>query len=441
MRKCLFRQSNQIEKPYLIKGCSDTARDSNICVCRMLKDSENSIYYKMGYMLYAPILLSFCQWIHEYCVKKNIDYILFLARDGYIVKKAWTMLYEDIDGLYFFASRSSVLDIRLKDNMTISWLVNSITDKKIISVKGILDALDLPVAETDSLRKQYGISKGMMIDSNSFQDDMDLKAFFDDLLPIIETRINSRSELFESYVQNSLKQKDKVAVVDVGWRGTIQEAIEKAIKNENKKTEIHGLYLGLYDEKHGRRNIKNAEGFLYNSEGIDRLKKLKTLRGLIELFFSAPHGKAIQYERVDNFVKPILDEYEYIKEFGYQSKDEIALREMQRGALDYIYEMKDLTDIKKMMSRDEAIMPLYIYSISPHKQDIEILGDLHFCSDTMEAVASPRGLFQYFDDLRELKRDFSKSVWKIGFMRRLLWNIPFPYRLMFNFLLMHYGVI
>ena len=427
-------------KTYLINSTSETSKISDKCVLEVSKDLTKSIYYRIGYMLYGSLLLSYCNWIHEYCIRNSIECVMFLARDGYSIKKAWTNIFNDIDSKYLYASRSSVLETRIRDDISVSNLINNITDKKSISVKGIIDAFRLPEKETKDLRIKFGISNGLMIFPDRYYKDSDVREYFEELLSLVKNNIEERSRLFEEYIRKNFETYSRVAVVDIGWRGTIQEGIETAAKYLGIETEIHGLYLGVYGKGQGRRNIQNARGYLYNAEDKERLKKLKTFRGLAEFFFSAPHGKVIGYEKTNGSIIPILEEYEYRRDFGAGSIEEQALMEMQDGAIDYVSDMKRIKDLVAM-TRDEAMMPLYSFSIDADLSDIEILGDLHFYSDTMEMIAKPKSIDYYLYDHAELKKDFAKSVWKIGFMKRLLHNIPFPYVQAYNFLLKRYGVI
>ena len=94
-------------------------------------------------------------------------------------------------------------------------------------------------------------------------------------------------------------------VVDVGWKGTIQNNIQKSLP----KCKIKGYYLGLvhydniidYDKKEAvlfenSLKRKTDNGYLYNSN-----------RSIFEILLAADHGSTTTYEIVKNKVKPILN--------------------------------------------------------------------------------------------------------------------------------------
>ena len=49
--------------------------------------------YEYGFIYGGLFVTGYCQFIHEYRKTHQIDKILFLARDGYILMKAYEKLY------------------------------------------------------------------------------------------------------------------------------------------------------------------------------------------------------------------------------------------------------------------------------------------------------------------------------------------------------------
>lgn len=54
-----------------------------------------SMAYEYGFIYGGIFVLGYCQFIHDYVVKNQIDKILFLARDGDILNQVYQMLYPD----------------------------------------------------------------------------------------------------------------------------------------------------------------------------------------------------------------------------------------------------------------------------------------------------------------------------------------------------------
>ena len=69
-----------------------------------------TFYFDFGYKNFGPILVGFSNWLNDEFKKKDIKKVFFLARDGYIMKKAFDYLYGDkYNTKYFYASRRAII--------------------------------------------------------------------------------------------------------------------------------------------------------------------------------------------------------------------------------------------------------------------------------------------------------------------------------------------
>ena len=64
-------------------------------------------YVNIGYNIYGPILKGFSDWISLTCKSHQIDKLLLVSRDCYILQKSLNNINCDIE--YFFVSRKSVV--------------------------------------------------------------------------------------------------------------------------------------------------------------------------------------------------------------------------------------------------------------------------------------------------------------------------------------------
>lgn len=70
-------------------------------------DKQYSQYYEFGYTYAGFLVLGYCKFINDYCKNHWIDKILFLSRDGYILKSVYDRLYPDSNTEYVYWSRSA----------------------------------------------------------------------------------------------------------------------------------------------------------------------------------------------------------------------------------------------------------------------------------------------------------------------------------------------
>lgn len=66
---------------------------------------HHSYWNKLGYMLGGVLGYLYISWIAQICKRININHLMFVGRDGYILEKICNSLYPEIKTDYFFAPR------------------------------------------------------------------------------------------------------------------------------------------------------------------------------------------------------------------------------------------------------------------------------------------------------------------------------------------------
>ena len=113
-----------------------------------------------------------------------------------------------------------------------------------------------------------------------------------------------KADIFIEYA-NDFFDDGILNLVDVGWKGTIQDNIQKSIPKSN----IKGYYLGLIFSGYSSVEKENKIGVLFSdypckSSGFNILYRNFDF---FEKIFVADHGPVIGYEKKVNNIVPILD--------------------------------------------------------------------------------------------------------------------------------------
>lgn len=66
-----------------------------------------SMEYEYGFIYGGLFVLGYCSFIYDFCKKNSVDKILFLSRDGDILKQAYDFLYPDENTEYVYWSRKA----------------------------------------------------------------------------------------------------------------------------------------------------------------------------------------------------------------------------------------------------------------------------------------------------------------------------------------------
>lgn len=391
-------------------------------IINYLRDESPDFFFKLGYSYYGPLLFSFVVWIDKKIKENHIQTVLFLARDGYIIKQAYEYLFADsCESKYFYVSKKSIFAHRLEDDYSLDNVLKNIDFKEQMTVEQLLHSIQY---EGDYLRDKKDI-----ISQKIFNNCADRK-WLENILKIKREEFGKEARIFSLYT----KQFDdsKCAVIDVGWNGTIQHQIDRVM---NQKT--LGLYLGLNKDR--IKSVDAESYFLDDSSTDSERKKIRISRGILELFFSSDHGTTLTY-KVDKEgnITPVLDQNFHTPSY---KREKNVLNSMQVGALQFV---KDYSTI--LLSLD---LPYeLVFSIDDVNQInkrcnsyvLEKIGDIIISEKKQKYLAKPRAWFEYLKSPEKIKRDFGEATWKIGFMRRLMHNIPFPYETIYFYLISLFGI-
>lgn len=107
--KCILidKHSNHLSYTRYTKNNYELAAFVNHGLCKEQEPVE-----RIGYEIIGPIILAFCQWVHEKFEEQKYERLFFLARDMRFAYEVYRSLYPDDDVRYLCVSRKSLLFAR-----------------------------------------------------------------------------------------------------------------------------------------------------------------------------------------------------------------------------------------------------------------------------------------------------------------------------------------
>ena len=75
-------------------------------ICIMVQ-KKFSMEYEYGYVYGGLFVVGYCHFIHAYYEQHHLDQVLFLARDGDILRRVYQKLYPDDRTVYVYWSRKA----------------------------------------------------------------------------------------------------------------------------------------------------------------------------------------------------------------------------------------------------------------------------------------------------------------------------------------------
>jgi len=197
----------------------------------------------------APLFLGFALWIAEQAVTQRLDRVLFLTREGEFFRRIYEIVFPDqtlfghqlpahaeleVSRLStFVASMEEVSN----DEFNRIWRLN-----RSQKVSGLFSTLGLEHTDFADLLSEVGLEASDVIerpDENELLSKLILAPAF--TAAVNKKTLEQRELLNEYLAEKGISQSDKVGLVDIGWRGTIQDNLAR-IKSA---TYFHGMYLGL----------------------------------------------------------------------------------------------------------------------------------------------------------------------------------------------------
>lgn len=276
----------------------------------MLKSHEDyhdlQKFKSLGFAYGGPASLGFLKWIKNQAALQQIDHVLFLSRDGYVLQK----MVERGDvgdfprSTYFYGSRIALTLAAINDQNFIHYIPFLLSGAEGLQPCEVLERIGV-VAPAPEVMASFGLSAETPLTAALFSKMADfLYAWRWQILLVCR---RNRRGLFTYMQQLGIKSGDRVALVDVGWSGTTQEAFVHAVK-QFMDIDIHGYYFCLANtaEKSRRKAFLQMHA-MYDSENADNalIDKIYENRVAVELFFSAPHDSIIGYEAFTG--KPVGD--------------------------------------------------------------------------------------------------------------------------------------
>jgi FMN phosphatase YigB (HAD superfamily) len=259
--------------------------------------SVSSAAFRLGQEVSGPLFVPFCDWIVEETKRAELSHILFLARDGQLLKKITDLRHPNLGTItthYFYAgSRASwyrctphvipmeVLEFRIRTEYQ--------TLRKTCEALGFdYDSLDTlaDIAPDQKLQRR---------------DQQLVARYFSSLegrKKLASLSEPNRALLIDYLGQFGIRGDQRVAIVDVGWNGHFQSSLELMLEPRNIC--VHGFYFGLNRPPYG----SERKSFMYGPNEFPNWMSFYPC--LIEILTPADHPAVPLLAREGHQITPVF---------------------------------------------------------------------------------------------------------------------------------------
>ncbi|MDD4915439.1 MAG: hypothetical protein PHW13_10450 [Methylococcales bacterium] len=327
---------------------SDHGAFSGFLISRIAKLKEerklDSAARLFGAMYAAPLVCGFVMWLEQQARRDGMEELLLMARDGYIIKDVFAVLYPERKVTVFLCSRRSLLFPALKVHD--EWMGQLFANAGNSSLRHILNGLVIDnMEEIIALLRDNGLEVDRHASATMIAKAV---ALLTEHKHLLAAQIDREYAACLDYCRQSGVVAAKTAVVDVGWGLSSQKALEQILRQP-----LNGYYIGANKEGNMHKKIKT---FLFVPH--DLRKRMAYFNNCMEIFelpfisdreqlISISHAEADKLE----FVFRSVNSHERVR--GYLAN------ELHEAVLDFAESIKPFIGLFSVNDIRRAIINLY----------------------------------------------------------------------------------
>jgi predicted HAD superfamily hydrolase len=297
MRERLF-SSRQALLEHLNAECLTIAQDAS----KGLAENQ-AIALNLGVQA-APLFIGFAIWIAEQTILHKLDRVYFFTREGEFFHKIFCTLFPQgrlsghdlpptdvlaVSRLSTFAP--SIKDIPIRE-MSRIWSLF-----KLQSISGLFVTLGLNVNKFSAILDKLGLKETDVIsdpeNSTKLHQLFETPAFSE----AIKNTLASQSTLLQNHLnQSGVKGGERVGVVDIGWRGTIQDNIALLVPDAH----FYGMYLGLRRVINAQPANVSKSAYGPDENNSTEPSALFTNFAVMELLCNSALGSVVGYQKSED---------------------------------------------------------------------------------------------------------------------------------------------
>lgn len=378
---------------------------------------ETSLTEKIGYEILGPVLYGFCYWLKEQLEKDGIERVFFLSREGKLLQRAYKELFPEsaILQTYLYVSRQALLVPMLHQVKSYDELVDTL--KCFLHIPFLKTIGKVCSLDGESFKKE--IEKlGLREETEVYQVPEHLKGRLYDIIKGLGGEFfKEQYENVNQYLKDNCFAGN-VAVVDIGWTGTMQRCLQHFADSH---TNITGYYIGVKNlEKKDFYYGMKRKGYLFApDENTEYALMIRFTLQVFESLFLNRDGSVRQYINRESTVIPCLA----VSEYRQQEGD--LIDKIQECAIDALRYLKEGCQGKNI-SVKHMMQSYKMFAVKPKKQVLQLFQKFCFLDGNVITLLPSQSLFYYCLHLKEFKRELNANVCKMWFFK-WLFKINFPY--------------
>ena len=272
--------------------------DADMCVSVM--EEHAGAAFRFGVEA-APLFIGFALWIAEQAVVQRLDRLFFLTREGEFFRRVFAVLFPD--GQFCGHSLPVYVDLEVSRLSTFAASLGDVSADELSriwrlfraqKIGGLFATLGLPIGEFAGLLAELGLSPEQVVERPESDPALarllQAPAFREAALKAVA---DQRGLLVDYLGEHGFVAGERLGVVDIGWRGTIQDNLAHVVPG----SAIHGMYLGLRKPINPQPSEVSKAAYAADERYDTDTDKLFEAFAVLEMICSSPNGSVEGYAR------------------------------------------------------------------------------------------------------------------------------------------------
>lgn len=255
----------------------------------------------------APLFIGFALWIAEQAITQRLNRVFFLTREGEFFLRIYKVLFPD--NQHFGHQLPAVAELEVSrlstfvasmdepsiDELNRIWRLNQSQ-----RVSGLFSSLGLDYSDFTDIMSEVGLNGSDVIDApqNSIPLSKLIRsgAFKD----AVNQKIVEQRELLVEYLKyKGVNAGEQIGIVDIGWRGTIQDNLARI----ESTTRFHGMYIGLRKMLNPQTSNTSKSAYAADERLDADTGKLFESFAVLEMLCTSNKGSTEKYVRSEGKVE------------------------------------------------------------------------------------------------------------------------------------------
>ena len=329
-----------------------------------------STAFDIGYKILGPFILEFCKWIHDNSIKFNAAHLVFVAREGFLIKQVYERIYpKEKEACSYICLNKNLLRFPILFlEPTIENFMSTIPSRSLLAIDELLRYFNLNESERKTfLRDNIDfISQDSVFDMVGLLNNEKFVHVFRNLLKIKSSEIQKQYELFMDYIVKQKLTTGTILLINNSFDGNGQKLLERilSLSNIETKVELVGIQFAR-SYKCNSNNIKSV-GWLNNIKSDTFAYAFNRYALIFEHLLFESIGTAVSLEK-DGIV------YSYR---GAESLNDNVLNSIQQYTIEYA---EDYSKKLQFSIDREAVDNMMRLFELPTFSEALLIGDLYDC--------------------------------------------------------------